>query len=144
MPLASPAPRPLLTRPSLDTINRFLFLIFIFPRTIAITFFAPIRVFHSPVGKLNSFNRININADDNNITTKRCRLHTINQTNHRCGAEAARGAHNSEVTRSKRVSGLLQFVCFREVHSQSMLATINKHTHTHSSPGWRRGSARGS
>ena len=28
------------------------------------------------------------------------------QTNqHRCGAEVARGAHNSEVTRSKRVSG---------------------------------------
>ena len=25
----------------------------------------------------------------------------------RCGAEAARGAHNSEVTRSKRVAGIL-------------------------------------
>ena len=40
------------------------------------------------------------------------------QTFHRHGAEAARGAHNSEVTRSKRVAGILQFVYFREVHSQ--------------------------
>jgi hypothetical protein len=31
---------------------------------------------------------------------------------HRCGAEVARGAHNSEVTRSKRVSGILPFARF--------------------------------
>ena len=44
---------------------------------------------------------------------------------HRCGAEAARGADNPEVTGSKPVAGILQFVCFTEVHSQS-LVTINQ------------------
>ena len=33
---------------------------------------------------------------------------------HRHGAEAARGAHNSEVTRSKRVAGIFQFASFTE------------------------------
>jgi len=37
---------------------------------------------------------------------------------HRRGAEVARTAHNREVTRSKRVAGILQFVCFKEVHRQ--------------------------
>ena len=32
----------------------------------------------------------------------------------RHGAEVARGAHNSEVTRSKRVAGILQFSSFTE------------------------------
>ena len=37
---------------------------------------------------------------------------------HRHGAEAARGAHNSEVTRSKRVAGIIQFVRFTEPDRQ--------------------------
>ena len=37
---------------------------------------------------------------------------------HRCGAEEARAAHNREVTRSKRVAGIIQFVCFTEAHRQ--------------------------
>jgi hypothetical protein len=32
---------------------------------------------------------------------------------HRHGAEAARGAHNSEVTGSKPVAGIFQFAVFR-------------------------------
>ena len=36
----------------------------------------------------------------------------------RCGAEAARKAHNLEVTGSKPVAGILQFVCFKEAHRQ--------------------------
>jgi hypothetical protein len=51
-----------------------------------------------------------VNASD----FKQASKHTI----HRHGAEAARGAHNSEVTRSKRVAGILLFVCFTEAHSQ--------------------------
>ncbi len=37
----------------------------------------------------------------------------------RRGAGAARGAHNSEVTRSKRVAGIVQFACFKEVRRHS-------------------------
>ena len=36
----------------------------------------------------------------------------------RHGAAEARGAHNSEDTRSKRVAGILLFVCFTETHSR--------------------------
>ena len=43
----------------------------------------------------------------------------IDQTLHRHGAEAARGAHNSEVTGSKPVAGIIQFVSFREVDTLS-------------------------
>ena len=38
---------------------------------------------------------------------------------HRHGAEAARGAHNSEVTGSKPVAGILQFVGFKETDGHS-------------------------
>ena len=40
-------------------------------------------------------------------------------TLHRHGAEAARGAHNSEVTGSKPVAGILQFVGFKETDGHS-------------------------
>ena len=38
---------------------------------------------------------------------------------HRHGAEAARGAHNSEVTGSKPVAGIFQFACFTEARRQA-------------------------
>jgi hypothetical protein len=49
-------------------------------------------------------------------------------------------AHNSEVTRTKRVAGISSFSSFTEAarHSSSDVK------HEHLSPGWRRGSARGS
>ena len=39
---------------------------------------------------------------------------------YRGGAGAARGAHNSEVTRSKRVPGILQFTPFTETGRHSL------------------------
>ena len=40
------------------------------------------------------------------------------KTLHRRGAEAARGAHNSEVTRSRRVAGIIQFwILYRRIPS---------------------------
>ena len=35
-------------------------------------------------------------------------------TFHRRGAEVARRAHNPEVIRSKRIAGIIQFVCFQK------------------------------
>jgi hypothetical protein len=52
-----------------------------------------------------------VNASD----FKQASKHTI----HRHGAEAARGAHNSEDTRSKRVAGIILFVCFTEALRQA-------------------------
>ena len=48
------------------------------------------------------------------------KLTTLNEhTIHRHGAGAARRAHNPEVTRSKRVAGILQFGCFAEATCQA-------------------------
>ena len=41
-------------------------------------------------------------------------VNTATKPIHRHGAEAARGAHNSEVTRSKRVAGILLFAGLQE------------------------------
>ena len=49
---------------------------------------------------------------------------------HRRGAEAARGAHNSEVTRSKRVAGIFQFVSFKEAGRHSSRDVKHEHTQT--------------
>ena len=49
-------------------------------------------------------------------------LNTV--TVYRCGAEAARRAHNPEVTGSKPVVGILHFAYFAEVGRQS-LVTLN-------------------
>ena len=49
----------------------------------------------------------------------------------------ARGAHNSEVTRSKRVAGILQFGSFTETVGH-MLSDLK---HSIYLPVWRRGSA---
>ena len=55
-------------------------------------------------------------------------LVTLNTaTLHRRGAEAARRAHNPEVTRSRRVAGILQFARFTETGRQS-LVTLNTAT----------------
>ena len=55
---------------------------------------------------------------------------------HRHGAEAAREAHNLEDTGSKPVAGISHSRVYRIRHAVS--------THSNTSPGWRRGSARGS
>ena len=56
---------------------------------------------------------------------------TQSNNQYRCGAEAARGAHNSEVTRSKRVSGNIHFAGFAEAgrHSSSDVKTRTTHIH---------------
>ena len=59
---------------------------------------------------------------------------------HRGSAEAARGAHNPEVTGSTPVPGIYHFVGFKETDGHSS----SDHKHEQHSPGWRRGSARGS
>ena len=55
---------------------------------------------------------------------------------YRGGAEAARGAHNPEVTRSRRVSGIFHFSHFIEMRMYRKYETVL--------PAWRRGSAQGS
>ena len=48
---------------------------------------------------------------------------------HRCGAEEARGAHNSEVARSKRVSGIIQFAGLQEPTTLSIQQPTTLHRH---------------
>ena len=59
-----------------------------------------------------------ITSQPKDVVYTHTHTHTQHNHIHRHGAEVARGAHNSEDTRSKRVAGIIQFVCFREVHSQ--------------------------
>ena len=63
------------------------------------------------------------------------------KTLHRRGAEAARGAHNSKVTRSRRVAGIFLFVCFTEAlrHCQATLNTAQP-LHRRGAEGSARGS----
>ena len=53
-------------------------------------------------------------------------LYCTSSWQHRCGAEEARGAHNSEVIRSKRISGIISLRPFKEAGRQG-LVTLNKH-----------------
>jgi hypothetical protein len=71
------------------------------------------------------------------LDIKRSTTHDESCVFHRCGAEEARGAHNSEVTRSKRVAGIFHFSRFIEMR-------MYRHTYKTILPGWRRGSALGS
>ena len=51
------------------------------------------------------------------LDIKRSTIHDESCVFHRCGAEEARGAHNPEVTRSKRVAGIFHFSCFIEMRT---------------------------
>ena len=61
-------------------------------------------------------------------------VYTLDTLNRR-GAEEARGAHNSEVIRSKRIAGIITLRPFTEA--------VLVYTR-HFQPAWRSGSARGS
>ena len=56
-------------------------------------------------------------------------VNTATKPIHRCGAEEARGAHNSEVARSKRVSGIIQFAGLQEPTTLSIQQPTTLHRH---------------
>ncbi len=62
------------------------------------------------------------------IISHRC-IKALEQLFYRRGAAAARGAHNSEVTGSKRVAGIILFVCFTEA-LRHMLCDVKHSTFT--------------
>ena len=51
------------------------------------------------------------------LDVKRSVTHDESRVFYRCGAEEARGAHNPEVTRSRRVAGIFQFSRFIEMRT---------------------------